>query len=266
MRKTATRFGGIERTYLNFTFVVCAIVALYLISQNWTKQLVLHDVKVYDTSILTDTEVKSLADVHAGSRLYGLSLSKISHRVKQNPFVKEAIVARALPYDLTITVRERNPLALLAMPTSMLSVDENGIVLPLPLERKNNLPVIANVLGQLSVGDTVRGSLMQAVEFLSDAEKLGPALSASIAEIQLSKGPGGQGDNLVAFTTASTLPVIIGNGNFRKKLLYLQMFLKEIVNSGSTDYDYVDLRFDGQIVLGAKSETVRAVNSQSGAR
>jgi cell division protein FtsQ len=238
----------IERAYLNLTLVICVIVALYLISQNWKSQLVLADVKVYDASILTDNEVKALANVRVGSPLFGLSLSKISYRVEQNPFVKEAVVVRALPYDLTITVHERNPLALLAMPASMLSVDQNGVVLPLPLERKNNLPVITNISGPLSVGDTVKGNLMQAVKFLSDAEKLGPALSASIAEVQL------QGDNLVAFTTASSLPVIIGKRSFEKKLLYLQEFLTKIASAGSSDYNYVDLRFDGQIVLGTQSE------------
>ncbi len=240
----------INRPYLNFTLAVCAIVALYLVSQNWKNQLVLQDVKIYDASILTDDEVKALANVRTGSSLFGLSLSQISYRVEQNPFVKKAVVVRALPYDLTITVHERTPLALLATPTSMLSVDESGIVLPLPLERKNNLPIITNISGILSVGDTVKGSLMQAVKFLSDAEKAGPALSASIAGVQL------QGDNLVAFTTASSLPVVIGRGDFEKKLLYLQEFLTKIAGAGSSDYNYIDLRFDGQIVLGTQTENV----------
>ena len=78
----------IERTYLNFTLAVCVFVALYLISQNWKNQLVLHDVKVYDASILTDDEVKTLADVQAGSSLYGLSLAEISHRVRAESFCK----------------------------------------------------------------------------------------------------------------------------------------------------------------------------------
>ena len=246
----------IDRTYLNFTLALCTTVALYLISQNWKDQLVLQNVKVYDTSILTDGEVKALADVKTGSSLYGLSLSQISCRVGRNPFVKEAIVVRALPYDLTITVHERNPLALLAMPASMLSVDGNGVVLPLPLERKNNIPVITNITDQLSIGDTVKGNLMQAVKFLSEAGKFGERLSAGIAEVQLSKGSGGLGDNLVVFTTASSLPVIIGKGDFGRKLLYLQKFLTEI--AASSDYGYVDLRFDGQIVLGTQSTASQA--------
>ncbi|HUI29083.1 MAG TPA: FtsQ-type POTRA domain-containing protein [Candidatus Acidoferrales bacterium] len=238
----------IERTYLNFTFGVCVLAALYLTSQNWKNQLVLQDVKVYDASILTDDEVKTLADVHAGSRLYGLNLSKISSRVRQNPFVKEATVVRALPYDLTITVQERNPLALLALKSSMLSIDEDGIVLPVPLERKNNLPIITNITAQVAVGDTAKDDLMQAVNFLSEAERFGPAIAASIDEVQLNEG------NLVVFTTASSLPAVVGKGNFDRKLLYLQKFLTEIAGRGDADYYYVDLRFDGQIVLGMQTK------------
>jgi cell division protein FtsQ len=247
----------IERTYINFTLAFCILVALFLTSQNWKNQLVLQHVQVYDASILTDSEVKTLADIHAGTPLYKVNLTKISLRVRQNPFVKQAVVVRALPYDLTITVHERNPLALLATPTSMLSVDANGKVLPLPLQRKTNLPVITNVSQQLCVGDTVKGNLLQATRFLSDAEKRGANLSASIAEVQIS------GDNIVAFTTASSLPIVIGKGDFERKLLYLEKFLTEIADVGGADYSYVDLRFDGQMVLGtqAMNEGARADRS-----
>jgi len=208
----------IERTYLNFTLTVSVLVALYLTSQNWKNQLVLDDVKVYNASLLTDSEVKTLADVQKGSSLYALSLTQISHRIEENPFVKKAVVVRALPYDLTVTVNERDPLALLATSSAMYSVDPDGVVLPLPLERKSNVPVITNVQSSLRVGDTVKGSLMQAVKFISGAGKMGPALSASIAEIRL------EGDNLIAYTTASALPVIIGKGDLERKLVYLRNF------------------------------------------
>ena len=252
---------GIERTYLNFTLVVCAVAALFLISQNWKNKLVLRDVKVYDASLLTDNEVRNLADVQLGVPLYGLSLSTISHRVKQNPFVKKAVVVRALPYDLTITVQEREPLALLAMPGSMLSVDEDGIVLPLPLERKNDVPVITNITNQLSVGDTVKGALMDAVNLLADARRAGTAVSASIAEVRLSGGSSEQKGNLIVFTTVASLPVIIGTGSFERKILYLQKFLTEIASAGDADYRYVDLRFDGQIVLGTQTASDLAGSS-----
>ena len=244
----------IERTYLNLILTVSALVALYLTSQNWKNQLVLHDVKVYDANMLTDNEVKALADVQDGSALYGLSLAKISNRVERSPFVKHAVVVRALPYDLTITVHERNPVALVALTApqeQMLSVDKDGVVLPLPLGRKNNLPVITSVAESipgishgLEVGDTVGGTLMQAVKFICDADKIGTALSANIAEVKL------DGNNLIAYTTTSSLPIIIGKGNFDRKLIYLQSFLEEAAASGDPNYDYVDLRFNGQIVLG----------------
>ncbi len=266
----------IERTYLNFTFAVCVLAALYFISQNWKNQLMLRGVEVYGNRILTNGEVKALADVRAlsGSPLYKLNLSLISEHVKQNAFVKNAVVVRALPYDLTITVNERNPIALIATGGSMFSVDKEGVVLPLPLGRKNNMPVIvaqstmkrdsdegdpatrvspaADPRGTgepdiaLEVGDTVKGGLMQAVNFVEDANRFGFLLAASIAEVQV------DGDNLIAYTTVSSLPVIIGNGNLNQKLAYLQEFLTKVANTDNQNYDYVDLRFDGQIVVGTQ--------------
>ncbi len=234
----------IERTYLNLILVISALAALYFLSQGWKKQLVVEKVEVYDTHILTAGEVKSLADVTMGSSLYKLSLMKITRRVEENPFVDNAVVVRAIPYDVTITVQERDPIALVATQISMFSVDGHGIILPLPMKRKNNMPVITNVAGPLSVGDTAKGALMQAVDFVRDAQKYGSSLSASIAEVRLDS------NNLIAYTTSSSLPIIIGRNNFERKLLYLQKFLTEVADNGEPNCSYVDLRFNGQIVIG----------------
>ncbi|MCL5266849.1 MAG: FtsQ-type POTRA domain-containing protein [Bacteroidetes bacterium] len=247
----------IERTYLNLVLVVSALTALYLVSQGWKNHLLLEKVNVYDTHILTDSQVKELADVREGSPLYQLSLLKISERLEKNPFVKEAVVVRALPYDLAITIHERNPIALVATANSMLSVDDRGIVLPVPLERKNDLPVITNVEAQLQVGDTVKGNLTQAVKFISDANDFGASLSASIAEVRLI------GDNLVAYATSSSLPIIIGKGDFERKLLYLHEFLTKVAETGNSEYSYVDLRYNGQIVLGDADAGVSASGFRS---
>lgn len=247
-------------TYLYFSLTVSAVAALYFISQNWKNQLVLQNVRVYDARILTDQEVKTIADVNRGSPLFRLSLAKISRRVRQNPFVKEAVVVRALPYDLTITVHERNPIALVSAVGSMLSVDGSGVILPVPLARKNNLPLITNVTEQLRVGDTAKGSLMQAVQFINDAEKMGQALTANIAEIRIENG------NLVIYTTALSLPVVIGTGDFERKLLYLQKFMADLASPDGSQCDYIDLRFDGQIVLGMLPERNSARSQASSDR
>ncbi len=232
------------KTFIYFSVAVSIAAALYFISQNWKNQLVLRHVRVYDARILTDQEVKTIADVRRGSPLFKLSLAKISRRVEQNPFIKEAVVVRALPYDLTITVRERNPIALVATSASILSVDGSGIILPVPLTRKSNLPLITGAIGTLSAGDSAKGALLQAVQFLLDAEKMGPSLSANIAEVRIDSG------GLVAYTTALSLPVLVGSGDFHRKLVYLKKFLTDLAPTDGSQCRYVDLRFNGQIVLG----------------
>ncbi len=237
----------VERTYLNLILVISGVTALFLLSQSWKNQLVVEKVKVYDTHLVTGDEVRSLAGIQTGSPLYKLSLLKIAQRVEQNPFVDRAVVVRALPYDVTITIKERDPIAIVATPTATLSVSSHGVILPLPMERKNNMPVITNVQQQLVVGDTATGALMKAVDFIDDAQKLGPALSANIAEVRLDQG------NLIAYTTVSSLQIIVGRNDFNRKLLYLQKFLQQAAIQGGQHYSYVDLRFNGQIVVGTGS-------------
>ncbi|HEY9165153.1 MAG TPA: FtsQ-type POTRA domain-containing protein [Candidatus Kryptonia bacterium] len=238
----------IERTYLNFVLTISAFVALFLISQNWKNQLTLDNVVVYDTRILGPDEIKALADLSSGRPLFAVSLSDVSKRVEKNPFVKQAIVVRAIPYDLTITIRERNPIGLVAASGQVLSVDDAGIILPLPLGRKNDLPVITNVYSSVQVGDTAKGSLMQAVKFLTDAKRISPSISAGISEVRLA------GDGLVAYTTSASLPVFIGKNDFDRKLLYLQEFFLKLA-AGGLQCSYVDLRYNGQIIVGTDSES-----------
>lgn len=234
----------VDRAYLNLILAISIVAALYLLSQNWKNQLVVEKVQVYDTHILTGTEVKNLADIRTGSPLYKLSLLKIAQKVESNPFVNTAVVVRTLPYDVTITVKERDPIALVATPSSMFSVGKDGIILPLPMQRKNNMPVITNVTEQLTVGDTAKGTLMKAVEFIDDARKLGIAFIADIGEVRL------DGGSLIAYTTVSSLQIIVGRNDFNTKLLYLRKFLQQVAEEGSPNYKYVDLRFKGQIVVG----------------
>lgn len=237
----------VERTYLNLILVVSALAALFLLSQSWKNQLLVQKVDVYDAHLVSGSEVKSLADIRPGSPLYKLSLLKIEKRVERSPFVARAVVVRALPYDVAITVKEHDPIAVVATPTATFSVDRRGVILPLPMERKNNMPVITNVMERLQVGDTAKGALMQAVQFVSDAEKFGPALSANIGEVRLDHG------DLIAYTTGSSLRIIVGRNDFYRKLLYLQKFLKDVADKGNSHYSYVDLRFNGQIVVGKGS-------------
>lgn len=237
----------VDRTYLNLILVVSAVAALFLLSQGWKNQLVVEKVKVYDTHLVTGDEVRTLAGIQTGSPLYKLSLLKVAQRVERNPFVDRAVVVRAIPYDVTITVKERDPIAIVATPTATLSISSHGVILPLPMERKNNMPVITNVKQQLVVGDTAKGALLQAVNFIDDAERMGPALSANIAEVRLDEG------NLIAYTTVASLQVIVGKNDFNRKLLYLQKFLQQAAVEGGPHYSYVDLRFNGQIVVGTGS-------------
>ena len=242
----------IDRTYLNLIIVISALGALFLLSQSWKNQLVVEKVKVYDERLVTGDEVKSLADIRTGSPLYKLRLLKIAKRVEENPFVDKAVVVRALPYDVAITVKERDPIAVVATPTSAYSIDKHGIILPLPMQRKNNMPVITGVHEQLQVGDTATGTLMQAVDFVNDAQNLGPAFSANIAEVRLDHG------DLIAYTTVSSLQVIVGKNDFNRKLLYLQKFFQEAAINGGPQCSYVDLRYNGQIVVGTGTADIHS--------
>lgn len=250
----------LEKTYLNFTIAFSAVAALYLISVNWKHQLTLERIFVNGDRILTADEVKLLAGVQKGSPLFKISLASVRDRIEKNPYVKRAVVVREPPYYLNINVIERIPVAVIALANgekdgvSMFSVDKDGVILPLPLKRKADLPLITNVHESISIGDTAKGTLKEAIELINDAANLshetGINLSANISEVRLSN------DGLILYTTAPSIQVMVGKNDFHRKLVYLQSFLSQITSQSGFACRYIDLRFDGQVVVsepGSKS-------------
>ena len=245
----------LDRVYLNFTIALSAVAALYLISGNWKHQLILDRIFVKGDQILTGDEIKSLAGVDSGALLFKISLASVRDRIEKNPYIKRAVVVRELPYYLKINVKERVPVALIAAiqgthdtsDAAMFSVDKEGIILPVPLKRKVNLPLITNVNQTIAVGDTAKGMLKEAIQLINDAVDLagetGINVLANISEIRLSN------DGLILYTTAPSFEVIVGKGDFHRKLVYLQNFISQVTSKSGFACRYVDLRFDGQVVV-----------------
>ncbi|MGB9592391.1 MAG: cell division protein FtsQ/DivIB [Candidatus Kryptoniota bacterium] len=250
----------LDRVYINFTIALSAAAALYLISGNWKHQLVLDRIFVKGDRILTRDEIKSLAGVDSGALLFKISLAAVRDRIEKNPYVKRVVVVRQPPYYLSVNITERYPVALIATANNaMFSVDREGIVLPLPLKRKANLPLITNVNQSISVGDTAKGMLKEGVELINDAMDLshetGNDIVANISEVRLSN------EGLILYTTAPSVQVIVGKGDFHRKLVYLQAFLSQVTAQGQFSCRYVDLRFDGQVVVNkASKKTLAEVN------
>jgi hypothetical protein len=71
----------------------------------------------------------------------------------------------------------------------------------------------------------------------------------SISEIRLRKG-----HDLVLYSFESGIPIIFGKGDAAKKIVKLDAFWQKFIQSNETnDIQYIDIRFDDQVVVSRKS-------------
>ncbi|MBO8128616.1 MAG: FtsQ-type POTRA domain-containing protein [Peptococcaceae bacterium] len=95
--------------------------------------------------LLTKEEICAAAAIVKGTHIFKTKLAAAEKRVEALPLVKDAEVHRDLPSTVVISVRERQPLALVYIDGAFWEVDEEGIPLRKAELISQELPVITGI-------------------------------------------------------------------------------------------------------------------------
>lgn len=87
-------------------------------------------VQVEGVTTVAAGDVESAAAVPLGAPLASIDTAAVAGRVAALPAVATASVARAWPHTVTVTVRERVPVATATTPSGVQLVDADGVVYP----------------------------------------------------------------------------------------------------------------------------------------
>ena len=229
-------------------------VGVIALANFWKSKLVVEHVTISGNSIVEPDEIRKLAQVPAGIRMVDLDLLLVEGRIAGHPYVEKVIVERNLPSTIHIQIIERRPLAIINS-RDLHYVDREGVVLPNPVSRELfDLPVITGlpIAVAMSPGTVIANAdLAEALQILETSKLVGKALYHLISEIRIRNG----GD-LVLYATDGGVPVLYGKGDAVRKLVALETFWQTIVaERGPQALQYVDLRFDDQIVARWKRKT-----------
>jgi cell division protein FtsQ len=239
---------------LGFGVLLTAAAGTVILANIWKANLVVEEVTVSGNSIIEPQEILELVQVHSGSAMYDLDLLVIEQRVLGHPYVQHVVVERNLPSTIHVSIMERQPLAILTGRT-LRYVDRDGIVFLNPISRDLfDLPVITGLPASAPIrpGTTIADAdLAEALHILETSKRVGGGLYYLISEIRVRNG----GD-LLLYTTDGGVPVIFGRGHAARKLVAFETFWSTTVaERGSQALQYVDLRFDNQVVARWKRKT-----------
>jgi len=199
-------------------------------------------------NLYTERErVISLSGIKIGANVFSVDLRSAAERVASDPMIRDAVVSRRLPNAILISIEEREPIALVSM-DRIYAVDGEGVLLPpIPPEKMPSLPVFTWDGGKwppFKVGEPIRSAALErAIELLNSVREVDPLFVLEISEVKLSEG-----SLPVLYLMEDGVEVRWGEWDVTEQIASLRAVMREL-SSSSRSAVYVDLRFEGQVVV-----------------
>lgn len=240
-------------------FVIAGIVYFANI---WRANVAYDKITVKGNITLTKEEILQAANIKSDSvNIEELNLVFIQDRISKHPEIKKVFVSKNPPNELVIEVYEKRPLAIVNVGNQLNLVDEEYELFPFKnFEKLYDLPVITGIkqFSQQQIEDkSYLNDLKTAVFITMNAFKKSKFLYNQISEINVSDT-----GRIVLFTNDKSVPVYfprseknnISDPFYQKeitgKLVVLKNFFgKSYESLKDKKIEYVDLRFDNQIIV-----------------
>jgi cell division septal protein FtsQ len=195
---------------------------------------------------LSTGEVLALVDELRGQNILTIQLGEWRERVLTSPWVEDAAIRRVLPSTLEITVRERRPMGVGRIGTTLYLVDPHGVIVDEygPNYADIDLPIIDGLSAPPPRGagliDAARAEFAARVLAALAAK---PDLVKRVSQLDVSDV-----HNAVVILDGDTALLRLGENDFAERLQqYLD--LAPALRARMAAIDYVDLRFDERLYV-----------------
>jgi cell division protein FtsQ len=231
--------------------IILIVVKRYKIWLHESESFKIRKVKIQGTELLSEKKLFELSGINPNGSIWKIDLKKSEKAIEENPFVENVFIKRQFPDILDINLEEKRPIALLNFKEKFYCLDAKGMILPSKPGKLYDLPIIAGKFkGVVTVGREVRGNqIHMGLDLLKLVLQEQPQLYTEISEIVVGKSEG-----LILYTKEGGVPVRLGDVYNKIKIRYLEAILCELVKKRRISMiKYIDLRFDGQVVLGMRA-------------
>ena len=241
-----------KRVYVYFGILAITVLFIVVVKAQWQDHVTVTQVSVEGTSILSKEEIVRLMKLPPRAPMYDLDLTLLQRNILSNSFVKSAVIQRDAPSRLQVIIKERVPAALLAG-DELFYIDDEGIVLPyMASSEAYDIPVISggDSISHIKTGRKILNSdIQEALEIITSAQATSSDIFHAISEIKLRKG-----HDIVCYSFETGVPVIFGKGDIVQKIVKLDAFWQKFIqNCDTRDIQYIDIRFDDQVVVSRKN-------------
>ncbi len=243
--------------FILMIFLLIAFVAICIISAEWKNSLKVNRITIHGSNILTAQNIFELSKVKLQTPIESIGIYEIRKRILQQPFIKSGLVTRHYPDAIDINITERIPIASLNN-GNLNYIDTEQILLPsIESSSRLDLPIISGVdsINYYEIGEKIYNTeITTAINILQVAIAIDTMLYHSISEINMNKGK-----DIILYSSDVGVPIILGRGDFERKLLTLQTFWNNYVKpSNAKMLQYIDLRYNEQVVTKWRTEELQS--------
>jgi cell division septal protein FtsQ len=210
-----------------------------------TTPLPVQKVEVHGIQRLSHDEIVALTGVTPGQNLLTLRLKMVGQQVSANPWVASVRIQRFYPGTLSVSITERQPVAVINMGLLYYLDDTGEPFKPLNLGDSLDYPVVTGVTEEELSADSAasRQALKTACNLLVALKQHGAFILADVSEIHYDRGHG-----FTLYTMTGNLPIKIGNDDFESKLQRFARIYQNLMTQ-QPELQYIDLDYNDRIVV-----------------
>lgn len=209
----------------------------------WNRTGKVQQVRYEGMHYVSAGQLADRVDIPTGVHPDSLDLIGIIRAIETEPYVKQARIHTGPGGTMTITITEREPLALLVNGPRRAYVDAEGIRLPQVLGKTPDVPLLYGFRTE-PMADTLQSEAFRSTSAFLQELRVRKAADATVSEIAWNDREG-----IVALTNQNGVKLIFGKGEYPDRLRNWEAFYREVVRKkGISRLASVDLRFRGQVV------------------
>ena len=243
LNKSKTNLFLLSTTVLAFVILIEVASWWSLISTN----LILKEISISDTKIIEKNEFYELVSEFLGKPLENVNLANVSKIIEEHPYVEAARVSKWYPSKIKIELIEREPIAILNV-EPIVFLDKNSFVLPNKVGKSNfNLPILNNFNTDFNLYPSGSKVLSENVEnsirWLQKIKNEYPSLYGDISELKMTSD-----SHMNIILSEYPTRIFLGKGQIWAKIEVLRKFETELSPKKLSDFKYIDIRYDNQII------------------
>lgn len=208
-----------------FRFILSLIlISLLIVFALKTDFFVINDIKVIGNKNITKDTLINASSINIGENIFKISISSAEKSIKKLPYTKEINIMRKFPKGIAIEITERKEMAQIKDISSFILIDEEGQVLDIKDNNKENLPIIIGLkIKNKKPGNNIFSDIdsKNKLDFIKEGYDLG--LLQKIKEVDMAD------NNNINLTLIEDIGVAFGTlDNVKYKLDLLDEILRDI--------------------------------------